>query len=872
MDTVYGAFQATAKAHSAGPFLHDLKRGADISYGAAQERVAEIAAGYRALGCGAGHRVALRMESGPEMVLHFLALNSLGVSFVPLNPDYRDAELQYVLSHSDAFFPEKHAGATPKPVGATECALLYTSGTTGKPKGCLLSNAYFLGAGRRYLAEGGLCAVREGEDRLITPLPLFHMNALAFSTTAMILSGGCLIQLDRFHPRTWWRDVAGSGATIVHYLGVMPALLLSLEKTSFENSHQVRFGYGANANPKDHAAFEARFGFPLVEGWAMTETGSGALICASREPRHVGTRCVGFPGDDLDFRIEETSGELLVRQKGPDPRKGFFSGYLKDEAATNEAWRDGWFHTGDAVRRGEDGAIHFVDRRKNIIRRSGENIAALEVEAALADHPAVRQVAVIAVPDDLRDEEVMACVVLNEGFFSDSPTAKSIQDHSLKRLSYFKAPGHVAFVDSLPVTATNKVQKQKLADFEIHPSKRFDLREGKKRRPTARKRMGYEGVVVAAPVTVPYVRYSIRSAHWWLARALALLLQESKLKKEEIDGLTVSSFTLAPDTAIGLTQHLGVSPRWLDHVPLGGASGVVALRHAARAVQAGDAEVVACLAGDTNHVDSFRLTLANFSQFARDAVYPYGAGGPNASFAFITSHYMRTSGAKREDFGRLCVDQRANALRFPHALFKQPLTMEQYLGARPIAEPLHLFDCVMPCAGAEGFLVLSEDRARSLRIPHVKILSTIERHNAFPDDPIQMRAGWALERGELYGQAGAGAEDMDFVQTYDDYPVISALQLEDLGFCGKGEAPAFLRAHRFTHDGDFPLNTSGGQLSVGQAGAAGGFLGMTEAIRQLTGQAGARQVKDAKLGLVSGFGMINFDRGLGSGAVVLSHS
>ena len=150
-----------------------------------------------------------------------------------------------------------------------------------------------------------------------------------------------------------------------------------------------------------------------------------------------------------------------------------------------------------------------------------------------------------------------------------------------------------------------------------------------------------------------------------MARARVLeLLTSSNLKKEEIDGLTVSSFTLAPDTAIGLTQHLGVSPRWLDHIPLGGASGVVALRRAARAVQAGDAQVVACIAGDTNHVDSFRLTLANFSQFARDAVYPYGAGGPNASFAFLTAHYMQRHGATREDFGKLCVAQRANALRF----------------------------------------------------------------------------------------------------------------------------------------------------------------------------------------------------------------
>ena len=383
-------------------------------------------------------------------------------------------------------------------------------------------------------------------------------------------------------------------------------------------------------------------------------------------------------------------------------------------------------------------------------------------------------------------------------------------------------------------------------------------------------RTSYDGVVLAAPVSVPYVRYSIRSAHWWLARAFSKLLEISSLEKGEVDGLTVSSFTLAPDTAIGLTQHLGVSPRWLDHIPLGGASGVVALRRAARAVQAGDAEVVACIAGDANHVDSFRLTLANFSQFARDAVYPYGAGGPNASFAFLTAYYMRLHGARPEDFGKLCVAQRANALQYPQALFKKPLSLEEYLSARLIAEPLRLFDCVMPCAGAEAFLVLSEERAKALKLPHARLLGTIERHNAFSSDPVQMRAGWALERDALYAQAGYGPEDMDFVQTYDDYPVISLMQLEDLGFCAKGEGAAFVRSHSFTWDGDFPLNTCGGQLSAGQAGAAGGFLGLVEALRQLTGQAGARQVSDATRGLVSGFGMINYDRGLGSGAAVLS--
>ena len=387
---------------------------------------------------------------------------------------------------------------------------------------------------------------------------------------------------------------------------------------------------------------------------------------------------------------------------------------------------------------------------------------------------------------------------------------------------------------------------------------------------SATRRAAYEDAVLTVPVTIPYVRYSTHGAHWFIASALRALLQGGRLGKSELDGLCVSSFTLAPDTAVGVTQHLGLSLRWLDHIPMGGAAAIVAVRRALRAVQAGDATIVACVGADTHQVGTFRATLGSFSQFAQDAVYPYGAGGPNASFAFLTDYYMRAYGARREDFGKLCIAQRENALGFAHALFKKPLTMEQYLGARLVADPLRLFDCVMPCAGAEAFLVMSRRRAEDLGLASVRVLSTLERHNSFPEDPIQMRGGWALERAELFAHAGVSHEDIDFLQTYDDYPVISAMQIEDLGFCGKGEAPQFIRAHTFTTEGTFPLNTSGGQLSVGQAGAAGGYLGTTEAIRQLTGATLGAAVPDARIALVSGFGMINYDRGLCCGAAILA--
>ena len=383
---------------------------------------------------------------------------------------------------------------------------------------------------------------------------------------------------------------------------------------------------------------------------------------------------------------------------------------------------------------------------------------------------------------------------------------------------------------------------------------------------------GYDGIALCCPVTEPYVRRSEHGAAWFLAQALRRLLQVGGITKSAVDGLCISSFTLSPDTAVAFTQHAGVSPRFLESLPMGGACGVIALRRAARAVQAGDAEIVACLAGDTANATSFRDLLAEFSSFSKIAVYPYGAGGPNASFALITDAYMRATGATREDFGRLAVSQRANARGNPLALLRGELTMAQYLAARPIAEPLHLFDCVMPCAGADGFLVMAEQRARALELPFLRVLGAIERHNAFPDDPVQLRGGWAMDRDALWAQAGIGPEDVQLVETYDDYPVISMLQFEGLGFCPADEAPAFVRGRDFTVAGSFPHNTGGGQLSMGQAGAAGGYLGLVEAMRQLLGEVPARQVPDARHALVSGFGMINYDRGLCSAAAVLGRA
>lgn len=496
-----------------------------FSYAETRSRVAALTEKYVRAGYGCGRRVALLLENRPAFFFHYLALNALGVSVVPVNPDYRPDELRYLLEHSEAalllVLPQRHAAVAPiaaalaVPVAtpddqsfpaarerlssgtvdtSTECALLYTSGTTSRPKGCIVSNDYMLGWADWYGAQQGYIGLRPGSERLLQPLPTFHVNAMGNSFMGMLAVGGAQIIVDRFHPRQWWQDAIDTRATCFHYLGVMPAMLLNSPPSPLDRAHALRYGMGGGVHPDHHAAFEARFGVPLLEGWAMTETGGAGILCAMREPRHVGRRCIGHPdrdGPPLEVRViddtgtevpPEVPGELLVRARGPNPRQRFFSGYLKDPDATAAAWADDWLHTGDVVRRDPAGSVFFMDRRKNIIRRSGENISAAEVEGVLALHDAVAQAAVLAATDPVREEEVLAAITLKPGRTPGRALADALFDHCRDRLAYYKLPGYIAFVARLPTTSTQKVRKHDLTALAADPLAQpdcFDLRMAK---------------------------------------------------------------------------------------------------------------------------------------------------------------------------------------------------------------------------------------------------------------------------------------------------------------------------------------------------------------------------------------------------------
>jgi acetyl-CoA acetyltransferase len=298
---------------------------------------------------------------------------------------------------------------------------------------------------------------------------------------------------------------------------------------------------------------------------------------------------------------------------------------------------------------------------------------------------------------------------------------------------------------------------------------------------------------------------------------------------------------------------------------------VISVLEAARAVSAGLASVVVCAAADSFTVAKHDEMVGAFTESIRDYIAPLGFGGANGLFALVQRRHMHEYGTRREQLGHLAVAQRRHALANPNALFQVPLTLEDYLEARIIADPIRLFDCVMPCAGGDAVVVTTEERARRCPGRPLRILSGGQAHNWRHEDVVPVTQGWVTFADGMFDEAGVARDEVDFVQLYDDYPIMEVIQLEDLGFCEKGDGGRFVAETDLSLTGTLPVNTGGGQLSAGQAGAAGGMIGVTEAVAQLQGAAGDRQVEHAAMGLVSGFGMVGYGRGLSCSAMLLSN-
>lgn len=340
-----------------------------------------------------------------------------------------------------------------------------------------------------------------------------------------------------------------------------------------------------------------------------------------------------------------------------------------------------------------------------------------------------------------------------------------------------------------------------------------------------------------------------------LAQATRAALLDAGLNIADIDGFGVASFTLNPDHAIDLAWKLGISANWLMEDTNGGASAGTLLQHAVHAVEAGVAKNILLVAGDHMPPEAFANLVERYNLATYQHLAPLPMNGPNPSFAMLTQRQMENLDLAVEDYGNIAIAQRKWAALNPGAVYRNELTMEEYLAAPMVADPLRRYDCVPPVSGGDAIIVSAQTDGKAA----AKVLSNKASYNFDHQAGDGIVTGVASIADTAWNAAAIGPDDVDVVSVYDDYPAMVVSQLRDLGLIGPHESVSqFISERVATHK--LPVNTSGGQLSAGQAGASGGMHGMVETARQLMGKAGERQV-DARFGVVTGYGMVLYRYG-----------
>lgn len=358
-----------------------------------------------------------------------------------------------------------------------------------------------------------------------------------------------------------------------------------------------------------------------------------------------------------------------------------------------------------------------------------------------------------------------------------------------------------------------------------------------------------------------------QSTQTFMRDAVVAALKDAQIDANDIQGMAVSSLSLAPDMAVDLAWKLGLSLRWLSQDTNGGSSAVNMLGHALRAVETGAAETILVLAGDATGTAGYAKVAANFNSVTQKHLTPLGHGGPNGVYALVAARQMKKYGLEKSDYGHVSLAQRAWAAGNPFAVYRAPMTMEEYLAAPLVADPLSRYDCVPVVAGAQAIIVARPDRAPNGR-PGVRVRAHRASFNYDNQEGDGLQTGISTFAKEFWAEAGVRPDDVDLASIYDDYPTMVLAQLNDLGLIPGNDIGRFCRSE--IADRTFPVNTWGGMLSAGQPGGpAGGLNGISEAVLQLQQRAGGRQVKDARLAVVTGYGMTMYRYGGTAAAAVL---
>ena len=514
--TLKGVLAGRARRDDGRPFL--VFQDATWTWARCEDAVERTARMLAGSGVGKGDRVAVMAPNRDTYVILFFALGRIGAILVPVNPDFGVAEAGYILTHAQVaavactpatlsvarracegmpkppwfMLIEGHSegvpsiqelilssphGPLPEDIGPDDvCLIMYTSGTTGFPKGVMHSQRNFVMAGEGFVERMHL----QPEDRLLCVLPLFHINALFYSLGGTVAAGASIVLAPRFSASGFWPLAAGTGATEVNILAAVGSILARRPRSEFVAGHRLSKVYGAPIPQEVAEVFRKEFGVPtLIEGYGMTEI-PGACNNPFPGPQKIGSmgKAALHPDRRVSFAelrvVDEEGrdvpdgavGELLVRT--PIVMKG----YYRDPEQTAAAFREGWFLTGDLVRRDRDGFYYFVARKKDIIRRRGENIAGAELDRVVGEHPGVAEAAAIAVPSDLGEDDILIAVVPKTGA---ALTASDISRWCAEHLAPIKVPRYVVFMEALPKTPSHRVAKFSLKNDPTLLARAVDL-------------------------------------------------------------------------------------------------------------------------------------------------------------------------------------------------------------------------------------------------------------------------------------------------------------------------------------------------------------------------------------------------------------
>jgi crotonobetaine/carnitine-CoA ligase len=474
----------------------------ELTYGAFRERAERCAAGFARRGVGHGDFVVVHLRNCPELLVAWFGLARLGAVLVPSNVSNTAPELAHLIAVSGArlaitepeliapvlqaaegadhavevviargavegsaaFEDLLAAAGTPAPPPAATSddvvEMIFTSGTTRKPKAVMITHAMCLRSG----LDAVHCLWLQPGEKCLTALPLFHVNAQAMSLFGALTTGGTLVLIEEFRASKFWSQVRAHGATQTAVLVTQLRTLIAQPPAADERDHQLRrLFFAINVTDQEKEAFESRYGVTLINGYGLSEAMTLLTVAPIAGPRRWPSIGLPSPGRRLELVDEEGNvvapgevGEITVLG---EPGRDILLGYYGDAAATAAALRDGRLHTGDNAYADEDGYLYFFDRKKDMIKRAGENVSAIEVEATLIDHPGIAEAAVVGVPDDIRDEAVAAVVVAGA---AGGLSADEVIEHCREHLSKFKVPTVVRFVEELPKTSIGKVRKDEL--------------------------------------------------------------------------------------------------------------------------------------------------------------------------------------------------------------------------------------------------------------------------------------------------------------------------------------------------------------------------------------------------------------------------